>query len=417
VGSHVVCIAGPDIPKSNTGGTKLPPTIKSRLPACVEGGNVASRGGGTFDADVERIVISARDLDKYIDRPGPMELNQSDSSLAKQLRLRLDAEVLELIDGWPWAPFIVELGISGEEKHFQQTAQTMQITSLALPHLSEPVKRKAIAWLDHMFDVGVPLSKPLHDNKGQRREPYKLGPGMIEFAGRPGKHRAGIEDIYGLWSYAHYARRWERVLELTQDVERICEDFVDGGFHFSHDGKNDDAEHLNARIAGLLAGIRIMERGGESAVTQKARKRLAEMATERVLHERADSWLIRPTKVASKGLHQAKVPRYVALVPEVAAMLNKFASEKLKANLEALMRGLPLWYQAFGERMIGGENYISPSHLARGLFIGAADGHILDVEQLAAKLDQPWCKGDLYHIEKISAVLRRLDRMNKGISP
>jgi hypothetical protein len=326
--------------------------------------------------------------------------------------VRLDAEVLELTEGWPWAPFIVELGISGEEQHFQRTAQTMQVVSLALPHLSEAVRRKAIAWLDQMFDSGVPLSQPLHDSKAKRREPYKLGPGMIEFANKPCKYQAGIKDIYGIWSYAHYASRWKRVVELTPDVQQICEDFVDSSFHFSHDGANDDAEHLNAQIAGLLAGIRIMERASESTAVETAKKRLAEMVTERVHHERADSWLIRPTKVASKGLHQAKVPRYVALVPEVATMLSEFASKQLRANVRALMTGLPLWYQAFGERMIGGENYISPPHLARGLFMAGADGGVLDSEQLAAKLDQPWCKADLYYIEKISAVLRRLDQMN-----
>jgi hypothetical protein len=303
----------------------------------------------------------------------------------------------------------VELGISGEERYFERTAQTIEIVSLTLPHLSRPVRQKAIAWLDSLFDAGAPLSEPLHDSKAKRREPYNLGPGMIKFADRSKSYQAGIEDIYGLWSYAHYADRWDRVLELAPAVKRICEDFVDGGFHFTHSGTNDDAEHLNTRIAGLLAGIRIMERAGEMVVTARAKKRLAEMATERVHHERADSWLIRPTKVASKGLHQAKVPRYVGLVPEVSAMLNESASQELTDNVGALMRGLPLWYQAFGERMIGGENYISPPHLARGLFMIAADGGVLGPEQLAAKLDQPWCAADLYYIEKICAILRRLD--------
>ena len=97
-------------------------------------------------------------------------------------------------------------------------------------------------------------------------------------------------------------------------------------------------------------------------------------------------------------------------------MLSEFASQELRANVGALMRGLPLWYQAFGERMIGGENYISPPHLARGLFMIAADGSVLDPEQLVAKLDQPWCAADLYYIEKVCAILRRLEavRFVKG---
>ena len=30
-------------------------------------------------------------------------------------------------------------------------------------------------------------------------------------------------------------------------------------------------------------------------------------------------------------------------------------------------------------------------------------------DELAAKLDQPWCKADLYYIEKASSMLRTLD--------
>ncbi len=430
VGSHVVCIAGPDIPKFDTGGAKTPPKIESKLPACVAGGNVASRGGGTFDADLDKIAITAQDLNKYIKNPAvrsvPVRAFQTNALSAeadhyertnasrrhyeRQLRARLDAEVLELTEGGPWAPFIVELGISGEEKHFHRASRNMQIVSPALPHLSADVREKAVVWLDALFHAGAPLSQPPHDEDAKRRELYTLGPGMARFAERPEKFHAGIEDIYGLWAYAHYAERWDKILELLPDVEPICEAFLERDFDFSHDGTNDDAEHLNAQIAGLLAAIRIMERAEKAAMIAKAKERLAEMVTERVHHERADKWLIRPTKVASKGLHQAKVPRYLDLTPEVAAMLREFAAAELRVNLHDLMKGLPLWYQAFGERMIGGENYISPPHLARGIFMAAADGGVLDPERLAAKLDQPWCKADLYYIEKISAILRKLDR-------
>jgi hypothetical protein len=414
VGSHVICIAGPGIARCDTGGTTPPPTIKNKLPACVAGGNVASRGGGAFKTDLDKIIITTQDLNKYIENlqgwQPQAQLGAGSGHLVEQLRARLDVEVLELVDDGPWAPFIVELGISGEEKHFHRASRNMQIVALALRHLSAHVRNKAIAWLDGLFDAGAPLSQQPSNNNAKCRELYTLGPGMVEFAETSERFVAGIEDIYALWAYSYYADRWEKIPELLPDVEQIVEDFLVRDFDFSHDGTDDEAEHLNAQIAGLLAAIRIIERFDESATTAKAKKRLSEMVTERVHHERADTWLIRPTKVASKGLHQAKVPRYVGLTPEVAAMLSEFASSELDSNVRNLMTGLPLWYQAFGERMIGGENYISPPHLARGLFIAAADGAVLDPEQLAAKLDQPWCRADLYYIEKISAVLRTLDR-------
>ena len=59
--------------------------------------------------------------------------------------------------------------------------------------------------------------------------------------------------------------------------------------------------------------------------------------------------------------------------------------------------------------MIGGENYISPPDLSRGLFVILADGLEDSAQELARFLDRPWCRADLYYIEKCSAVLRRLD--------
>ena len=166
---------------------------------------------------------------------------------------------------------------------------------------------------------------------------------------------------------------------------------------------------MNGRIAGVLAAARLFKQAGRDDEATRAMALLARMAAERVHHERADTWLIRPTRTASKGLHGAKVPRYVGLVPEVGMLLKEYAGGELERNVQALRDGLPLWYQAYGERMIGGENYISPPHLSRGIFAAWADGCDVSPKALAAKLDQPWCKADLYYIEKTCSVLRRLD--------
>lgn len=406
VGSQVVCLGGPGLPRGPGAGTEPPPIKRSELPWCVAGGNVASRGPGTFDEDLDVIRISPSDLRKHLQAPAAAA---NDSELASRLRARLEAEVLELVEDGAWAPFIVELGISGEERHFWRTAETMQIVSLALPHLSRPVRAKAVAFLDGLWQEGVPLSRPVHSNEGKRREPYNLGPGMKEFAADRVKYKAGVEDLYAIWAYAHYADRWPAVFSKVDRVREIFSAFADDELQFDHNGTRDDAEHLNRQIAGLLAAARLFERAERPQEAERALALLAEMTTRRVHHERADSWLIRPTREASKGLHQAKVPRYVGLVPEVGALLEEYAAEPLERNVRALMKGLPLWYQAYGERMIGGENYISPPHLARAVFTALADGCGATPDELASKLDQPWCRADLYYIEKLTAMLRRSD--------
>lgn len=408
VGSQVVCIAGPGVPKAATGGTEPPATKKSELPWCVAGGNVASRGARRFDRSVEKITLTPNDLRLLIEPPARAPTIQSDSTLAKALRGRLNRQVLELIDDGPWAAFVVQLGISGEQRHFWRTADTMQTLSLALPHLGPAVRHKAVAFLDALWDEGVPLRRSIHEG-GKRREPFDLGPGMKSFADQTIRYEARVEDLYAVWAYAHYAGRWNRVEHQIVRILGIFRQFEQEDVRFDHDGTRDEAEHLNRQLAGVLAAARLFQHTGSVEEVTLALRVLAHLATERVHHERADAWLIRPTRAVSKGLHGAKVPRYVGLVPETTGLLKQHAGPALERNIRALRIGLPLWYQAYGERMIGGENYISPPDLARGIFAALADGCPTSPDGLAGKLDQPWCKADLYYIEKISSILRRLD--------
>ena len=63
------------------------------------------------------------------------------------------------------------------------------------------------------------------------------------------------------------------------------------------------------------------------------------------------------------------------------------------------------WHLAFGDRMIGGENYTNPLHFSRALFAGAVFVEQLPAEQIMGFVDVPWCKGDFYFIEKCALAL------------
>lgn len=409
VGSQVVCLAGPDVPRGPEAGTKPPEVKKSCLPWCVAGGNVASRGAGQYDPNVEKVTLTSTMVQEYVHESSSMTVQQSDSPLATALRLRLEKQFMELLDEGPWASFVVEIGISGEERHFGRKTEVMQILCQALPHLRPTTRAKAIDYLDRLWDGGSLLHNPILSDAGKRREPYDLGPEMKRFAQREVNSRASIEDLYPVWAYAHYADRWDRIESQMDVVRGLFDDFAKREIRFKHEGVDDEAEHLNRQIAGILATVRLFEHAGRNEDATRALTMLAQLTTERVHHERADTRLIRPTKVASHKLHQAKVPRYLGWTPEVGRLLSQYTPEALEQNVGALNRGLPVWYQAYGERMIGGENYISPPHLSRGLFAALAEGCGESAQELATQLDQPWCKADLYYIEKLSYLLRKLD--------
>ena len=401
-GSQVVCLGGPDTPGTAIGSTKVPPPIRRKTIPVVPAGNVAAAFVGRFDSGVAKPKVTADMLRKYLDAPASSE--PAKTALAASIQRRLDAAVLELI-GSEWAPFVIELGISKEDCYFWRTAETMQVLALSLPHASPDVREKARAYLDGMFAAGMPLRRPTHAADGPRREPYDLGRGMARYASELPSHRPGVEDLYSLWAYAHYADRWDAVLAEWQQIRALFDGFLTRPAEFDHDDPKgtDAAEHLNGQIAGTLAYARIAEKAGQDEEAARAVARLAELVAFRVHHEQADSRFIRTSRGQS---HTAKLPRYLGLVPESARMLADLARDALVGNVRAITDQLPVWHHAFGERMIGGENYISPPTLSRGLFAALADGVHARPQELVCKLDRPWCRADLYYIEKLTALLR-----------
>ncbi len=386
VGSQVVCLGGPEIPKTATGGNKpVAPWKKTFDFVVTAGGNLTADRVGGYDESVERKAITAEQIRPFLA-----------VTLPKSASPRLDAEVLALLKGRTWAPFIVELGISKEERHFTQPGELLRILALALPYLSPEPKSKTLKYLALIFDAGFPTDTP-----AAGRELYDLGPGMRKFASQPNPVAPRI-DLYAAWAWAQYGEAWDSVLAREPELRKAFDDLKPAKI----DPKAKDAgARINAEIAAALGYARLMQKAGKTQDVDRALALLAELVTERVHHERADSNFIREVR----GAHSASIPRYHELCPELATMLREFAPKELERNVRALDAQIPLWYQAFAERMAGGENYTHTPLIARGMYAVLADGVRASSSELAAKLDQPWCRADLYFIEKLTALSRAAD--------
>jgi hypothetical protein len=209
-----------------------------------------------------------------------------------------------------------------------------------------------------------------------------------------------VEDPYAAWARAHYGGAWDGLLSREAELRKSFDEIKPAKI----DPKDRTAgARTNAQIAAALGYARIIRKAGKGEEVERALAKLAELVTERVHHERADTNFVREVR----GAHSGSIPRYHDLVPELAAMLRAFAPKEFERNVRALDRQLPVWYQAFAERMAGGENYTHTPLIARGLFAALADGLQAPVEELLLKIDQPWCRADLYFIEKLAALARR----------
>lgn len=407
VGSQVVCLGGAEAERTETGGRSLfSEPIRRAWTPVTPGGNVGVDFGEGFDQTVRAPEITPAQVRSYL-TPGDAQTACDDDA-----RAQLDALVAETVSA-DWAPWAVELGISGVEVQFARSAETMQALALALPYVSDDVRAEAIAALDAMWADGVPLTRRAAEGD-RRREYYTPGDGMLSsqpaLADNLVDAAAPIEDLYAVWAYAHYGDRWEAVLAEADAIRHAYSNSTRVMGSFSHaDSENRNAsEHLNRQIAGALAYARIMDRAGDRAATNQALVVVAGLLTQRVHHERADHQFVRTTRFTG-GLtsHAARLPRYVGLTPEVGAMLAEFAGEAIQTNLRNVARDLPVWYMTWGERLIGGENYISPPSLACGMYTAFAWTDVADEAELRLWLDEPWVRADLYQIEKLVAMLGR----------
>jgi hypothetical protein len=356
---------------------------------------------------VERPRISDEAFRELVLAENPT-YEQAEGELADALRARLDAQVLELVEGGPWAPLAIQLGISGPQVYFRRTAETMQAVALALPHLSPEVAAKAKAYLDQLYRDGVPLMKPVWPGgEGKRREAYDLAPEINNVAQKTLDYKTSVKDLYALYAYARATENMDVLRKHQADMNALFRRATQKSFEFKFDDlKSNAAQELNAIAAGVLAYARSMDLLGNEEQVDEALKVLKPLMIQRAYHEMSNRRLVRPE---GGVLHTANTPRYRDLTPETAAIIDALAGEALQNNINDLLTGLPIWYHAYGERMVGGENYISPPSLAHSIFIALADGVRAEPETLAAFVDQPWGQGDLFYINKIAAALRQSD--------
>jgi len=366
--------------------------------------NLVEDEGGPTTAPVK---LAAPDADVLIAAtPDFAAAPPARANEARRVTARLDRHVAALLEQHPLRPFQNTLGISGHEVYFDHPDALFLSLSIALPQFPEPTRAKVRALLADVLTKYPPYATDGFDRAaGRPRESYDVP----EDLRRKGRGQASsILGVYSFWAYAHWANdpaaaksHWPAVKVRTSALLARPYPFDPA----KKDAPGDAAQSLNGDLAGLIALARLARTNADPAIERQAASRALQLLELRINLERTNPRLLAPTKSTSKGLHNAKLGRYCDLVPEVAAALARHTAGLASARVKSFRESHPAWHLAFTERLIGGENYVSPPHLSRALFAGAATIEDLDPATLFTLLDVPWVKGDLYFIEKSALAL------------
>jgi hypothetical protein len=338
----------------------------------------------------------------------------------KDLEAKLRQAVVELLAG-RWAPLFVDPGLSGRDFSFDHSGEYFEALAWAYPHLNDDLKTQVKARLREEWQRRRPFSKeawyPLPE--GAPREWFHVpAEYRVRLGSDPQPHPFG--NVYSAHLYAQRCGEEQSLVESWPALKAAYQDFIRSGWQL--DGQQG---HLfaNRYLASLLACARIAESAGDADLAEQAKSKADETAAALVAwwkRAAAQGTLttfngpgqLDPFIGKGDGLsfrispHRHKLALFLDLTPEVAALIRKDAADAVDEVWQHFSLLYQTWPLGGEERQVHfGENFIDPPGLAMSAFRALAWLRGASAGELAAAIDLPFCRADLYHIGKLSLAL------------
>ncbi len=338
--------------------------------------------------------ISDADLDRVIWTLPKRKVPEGAKS-SPALRQRLAEAVRELI-AEDWQPLVFPGGKHPFESYrfFAEPTEVLYTLARAYPHLPEELQQRVRHYVAEWSKPGQPLDSPtgrpkLPAGQGRVRSLYDVPPKKL-WPIHDDIHRTPLARLYPLWSWAevtgdatHLRRHWDHIQGLVDQAPNALEE-----------------DCRNGHVAGLIAYCRI----ARQLKDEKAVKR-GVAATRRALRERLQYEIAHPYGgvFSDVPVKRQVVARWRNLTPEVAQMLAQYAGDISRQLMNRLIdHHRPTWWLAWNVELANrGETPFSLPSMAAEIF--AAKALILreSAERLQSYLDLPWCRADLYYIQKL----------------
>jgi len=337
--------------------------------------------------------ITDAELDRFIwDEP---VVRLGDNDTAKSLEKELSRCVSELISQ-KWRPLVFPSGKHPREAYrfFSEPTETLFCLARAYNYLEAPLQEKVKQYVAAMNKEDGALAgqtgrRTYEPDAGGIRSLYDIPTEQL-FRINDDILRQPLARLYPLWLWAHVSgdwssieRYWPQLRELVKEQPNATEEDCRNGY-----------------LAGLIAYCRIARRMGDVQAVEEgvvaARKAMRDHLAYEVAYTRGGV-------ITQVPVLRSIFSRWRHLTPEVGRLCASYAADTHRYLLDTYVDyHRPTWFLAWNvETMWRNECPFSFPTMSAEIF--AARALILGEsgEKLKRYLDIPWCKADLFYIQKL----------------
>lgn len=353
-----------------------------------------------------------RPLESYVAAP---KIAQAPPPEASALVDKLNEAVAEMVAAGHLEPAYNENGIGATVYQFGNPAQTVYALSMALPYLNGELKAKTIGYLKQEMAAYPPLTMAWSDGKGARREYHSL-PESLQKPTLNVKPVVPDEAIYAVWAYCDATGDWDYAKAHAGEIEAI---FKSAAGRFTRYGQilaaigyariMDKLGDKAKAAAGSQTAVQMMEAGRDFkktlAAAEKAFLQTSIQGTEGDWHIALFYFERTP-----QGYHTyERAPVGVFLAPELGEYMADQVPDA-RAFFQDLFQTYRAWPVVRGD--MGGTHHSTGERafffIDQQFSAFMAQAYILkaDPAVLTNAVDYPYCKGDLFYIQKLVEAIR-----------
>jgi uncharacterized repeat protein (TIGR01451 family) len=350
-------------------------------------------------------------------------------SAALDVANELEAQVSDLVSGERYAPFFELAGKKAGYIYYRDPTEEAYILAIAYPYLSLELQQQVESYLEDMW-AGISdllqYSFSYTDLTGRRRERYEINNDAGDYAVSSGNGYVveSSERLYHLWAYVHYIGDWGFIVEHWNSIRDVAHNIDPNVI------ESGSAPHrsVNRRVGSLIGYARMADylrtaypdnpdyqSEYEWAVSGAATALQARLQWEedhrpvgtpwsqQWMQENGGYGVFMDTGWGAGG----QIPRYNGLVPVIARVLRDYAWDDMQLQNDFVDTVVPAQHLAWSFIPNRGEVFSNLLPQAREVFLAKALIMEEEPEVLCDYLSYPWCKGDLYYIERLVYTLRR----------